>query len=263
MPYIPYIPAPALATPGTLSGTGIASTVVTYDPSLPLNAIAKELNQVAFYLAGGIAAGATVEPGSMPALMSDISSSNATMASYLKDIRDESAKISLAIVTASDAITQAASTLTALSAIQLATQQLAVADQIHHNNFNETAVNVARAENSSPDHPLAPVAVTPDSLQKSVSTGIGNILNIQSQTFASGHITSALGFVATTGQGLATKALGQTELGKDIMAKYAALKKQALALDPAKISAEVTDSAAKAAETKLKNPTGTSTTPVK
>lgn len=218
MPFIPPtitkgIPAANNVLSGTTNGT-----IVTYDPSPSLDAIQKQIANIAYYVSGAGTA-ATNEPGSMTAIMSDqakqLNAINATLAAIFNTGKDVPATTTGGVGSLISSIDKLNSTLVELTA----QHALQVADQVNHNEFVEQTTNTARKEAGKEE-----IKVADADYKAKVQKGVTNIGTVQAVTKVAGIAGGIVSNAANTAVSLAESYIADTTIGKFVLTKIAQAK---------------------------------------
>lgn len=217
---IPLSPTTGQATPipltVNLTANGATATVVgaTFDPTEPLANIGTQLSQIQYYLGGGGMVAAK-EPGSMTNYMANIAASLASIDDTLSIVMTGSSKTVAAGNEVSNSIQKSLSTIAGLLSTMIAYQQMALSDQIKHNEFTEQVTNVAREEAKKD-----PIVVQPDNFTEKVKSTTTNISTLASTAAASGTIVSVATNTAAFGLTFAKDWVASTDIGSNLIAKY-------------------------------------------
>ena len=221
MPYIPAVPptsttSEALKTPllVTLAANGATATVAgaTYDPTFPLQAIAVQLQQIQASLNGGTAAAETKVPGSLLNILASSSTSLASIDGALQMLILGGKEAVGSQFTAAHSVQSSLATIASLMTTQIATQQLAVADQIKHNQFTQLTTNTARAEAGK-----EPIEVKPEAFQKQVKTATSDIATVQAQTALAGVALGLSTDALKAGLDISKNLIASTDIGQTLI----------------------------------------------
>lgn len=234
----PIIPMGELAgyTSGTLHGPDYSAYMI---------ALVTELAKLNYTLssAGGL------EPGSPGAVMKGLVEVNlqasASMDSAMSKLSDLVASINSLNKTLETTIHMNATISYNLQAL-VTTQQLAVADQIKNNHFQQLTTNAALVEAGKP-----PTEVTPDSLKNQVTGAVTDTGNIKLQVSASTLTSQGMTEAVTQSFAIATSMIAKTSFGTWIATQWASLKGSVATMfptDTAKAVADKTDRATIAAK---------------
>lgn len=205
MPYIPFTPVPAIPVVTPMGATGGAGTFTAFDYTGTITAVGTQLTQIQYYLSGGPAGAAMLEDGSLPNLLAKSAKSLANIDAALQTLILGGNEAVGAQLSGANSVQSSLSTIAGLLTTMIAMQQMSLADQIKHNEFQEQATNVARKE-QDPNKP--PISVPSSTLTSKIQDATKNIATIQSTAGAAGIAT-----------GLATDALAQgTTIAKDLVA---------------------------------------------
>ena len=253
MAYTPPPLVPSAPVPGVLTGE-TSGTITTFDYSLHLNAIIKELNQLNYNLSSI----STAEPGSVMAQLSltnnnmrgsitkftDLNSTLRTLASSLE-------KVNTTMNVQTTGLANISSTLTK----QLIVSETATMDQVKNNQLTQ-----AIAKQAQIDAGKEPVVITPEAFLTTLEQRVNDILSFRAITFAAGVVTSAIQDTITVAYTTSVSWAAQTKAGQWITTTYTETKQYLTTLFSAdKIKEEVNDGINKAANA-LKNP-GSSDSP--
>jgi len=224
--------AQAMAMPILVTSSGVTTiNGFTYDPTFPLLNIAVELQAIQAALNGG-AGGQDVQPGSISAIGGATGKTLAEIKGDLNQLHVSVDKLSTAVLQAADIVNKAITASTGFQATALAIQQMALADQIKHNQFVQTTTNTTRTEANLPI-----VEVKDDAYTKQVSGAATDVGTLTAQATAGNLITSAVTNAATTAVGLGKTLLASTSTGADLLAQITAWQKSATTFVSDKIAA--------------------------
>lgn len=250
MAYVPYAPTVSIPSPGALAGT-TSGTITTFDISPELNVIALQLGQISYYLAGGAAGVASgTDAGSLPLMLSAQVDAITNIMQSLNVIANKQDNLTTAITQLTSNMGTSMATVASLMSQMVVTQQLAVADQIHNNEFQQQVTNTSRTEAG-----LSEITVSSPSLTSKISSSVTNIGTIQSEVAASSAILGAVTSAGTQALSYATTWLGSTAIGSWFVSQYSQLKASVLATFGTQQATNDTSTAAVVTANKLKNPT--------
>lgn len=167
---------------------------------------------------------ATKIPGTIPAILAGQLGTSSDILKSINAQTEAIEKLTLAmgkVASSVESITTAAANIQYTANQQLVTTQLAVADQLNNNKFQQLTTNAAleRAE-------LPPTEVKPDELKVSVTNAVSNVGVVQAQVAATSYITDSLSKGATEGLRISQEWVAQSAFGKFISSYYAEAKVQ-------------------------------------
>jgi len=254
MPYVPFVPSPGIPIVTPMGATGGAGTFTAIDYSASVAQIGVQLSQIQYYLSGGPAGAAMLEQGSLPNLMGQTAKSLANIDSALQTLVLGNNKQVGAQLSGANSVQSSLSTIAGLLTTMIAMQQMSLADQIKHNEFQETATNTARQEQ---DPTKAPIGVPSATLVAKIQDATKNIATIQSIAGGAGIATGLATDALAQGASLAKNLVASTGVGQTIIG-YGTQVKSYIATQVADIEAAAKKKQieAEAAALKLKAQTG-------
>ena len=218
MPYIPYTATTSIPATGVLTGQ-TSGNVFTFDVSPELNEIALQLGQIQYYLSGGVAGAATNEPGSMSAILSaQASALNQIMLIMQKATNTQDGHVTV-ITDQTEKLTTALATISGLMSQMIITQQMALVDQMHNNQFQQQVTNVSRQEAG-----LAPITVQDDDLTTKFKNNIVQVGTMQGQVTGTAAALNAVNSAVTQATTFTLTWLGTTTIGAYFVDLYTAAK---------------------------------------
>jgi ArsR family metal-binding transcriptional regulator len=213
MAYTPPPLVPSAPVPGVLTGE-TSGTITTFDYSLHLNAIIKELNQLNYNLS----AISTAEPGSVMAQMSltntnlkDTLSQYTKMTDTFRDLTGAITSMNKTMTTSNTGLANIATTMTK----QLIVTETATMDQIKNNQLTQ-----AIAKQAQIDAGKEPVVISPEAFLTRVETAVNDVLEFRAISFAVGVVTQAINDTITTAYTTSVTWAGQTAAGQWITTTY-------------------------------------------
>ena len=218
MPYIPYTATTSIPATGVLTGQ-TSGNVFTFDVSPELNEIALQLGQIQYYLSGGVAGAATAETGSISAILSaQASAINQIMLIMQKATNTQDGHVTV-VTDQTEKLTTALATVSGLLSQMLVTQQMALADQMHNNLFQQQVTNTSRTEAG-----LSAITVQPDSYTSQITGAVTNVGTIQTQVGSAAIVTNAVTSAGAQALAYTTTWLGSTAIGSWFVDQYTAAK---------------------------------------
>jgi hypothetical protein len=197
-----------------MGATGGAGTFTTFDYSLHLNAIIKELNQLNYNLSSI----STAEPGSV---MAQMSLTNTNLQDSLKQyatLTDSLQKLAGSLTSMNKTMTVQTTGLANISTTmtkQLVVTETATMDQIKNNQLTQ-----AIAKQAQIDAGKEPVVVSPEAFLTRVEQTINDVLNFRAVSFAVGIVTTAINDTITTAYTTSVTWVGQTAAAQWITTTY-------------------------------------------
>jgi hypothetical protein len=226
MPFIPAIPptstepAKAIPFPGVLGGY-TTGTITTFDPTLPLQAIAVQLQQIQGALNGGEAGAEASIPGSLLAILNSSQQSLASIDISLLSLRKDGLDALLAVTDQTNSVQQSIATIASMMSLDIALKQMALADQIKHNQFVQTTTNTSRQESFK-----TPIEVSPDNFQKQASGATKDMATISAQAWTGSAVLSTISQAATGALTIGQGWLADTAIGQDILKRISKYQAQ-------------------------------------
>jgi len=229
MPYIAPIPAvvdptmggTAIKYPGVLAGQ-TNGTVFTFDHSPPLANIALQLSAIQSALNGGPGGTSAREPGTLLYFLANSAGSLSDISKCLNLLITGNNEAVGAALNGAHSVQSSLSTIAGLMSTMIAMQQMSLADQIKHNEFQETATNVARQE-QDPNKP--PITVPPTSVTTKIKDATSNIATIQSTASAAGVATTIATDALSSGADIAKNLVSATDVGQTLIGYGTSIKK--------------------------------------
>jgi hypothetical protein len=214
MAYTPPPVIPSVPVPGNMGATGGAGTFTTFDYSLHLNAIIKELNQLNYNLSSI----STAEPGSV---MAQAALTNKNLQDSLKQyttLTDSLQKLTGAVTGMNKTMTIQTTGLANISTTmtkQLVVTETATMDQIKNNQLTQ-----AIAKQAQIDAGKEPVVITPEAFLTRVEQAVNDVLQFRAVAFAVNVVTTAINDTITTAYTTSVTWAGQTAAGTWIVDTY-------------------------------------------
>ena len=219
MPYVPPKPVakgiPAITSMGATGGAGQFTAI---DNSPAIAALVEQVGNIQYYVSGANGT-AQKEAGSMTALMNGQMKQLSNINSTLKQIADKAIEQGATITGAANSITQAIGTLSGVLTEIGVQHAYQVADQINHNEFQETATNTARKEANK-----GKIEVQQTDYKAKVEKGVKNIGTLQSVAKVAGTVNSLVSNAAGTAVNFAKGWLADTTIGKAVLDRIAKTK---------------------------------------
>jgi hypothetical protein len=217
-----------------MGATGGSGVFTAFDNSPAIAGLTVQVSDISYFVTGANGAAAKI-PGSMTNLMAGQVNALNSIQSTLTSIADKVTGNATSMTDAAASIQQAISTLSGVLTELAVQHALQVADQVEHNEFQQTATNVARKEAGKEK-----IEVPPADYKEKVKKGVSNITTIQGVAKVAGTANSIITNVAGTAQSFITSYLADTGIGKYVLEKIAKTKlwmKQSEAEAKAKIKA--------------------------
>jgi hypothetical protein len=175
-------------------------------------AIAAAILQQTAFMQGAFGSQAGITPGTIAWTINSLNKQDVEIIKSLNAIEKQLQSINTAVVTLSSEMEK---NRTGLANIQftmsrsLATQQLAVANDIRVAKFQEKTVNTALEEAGKP-----PIEVTPTNYADGVKASVEDISIVNAQTTIAATVASIVGNAITEGIKISTQWAAQTAVGK-------------------------------------------------